>query len=223
MFLQLVILISFLAGSVLNQEYLNQLSGGSWQVVVPKKGGGADGKSLGMQTVHATLLPSGRILLASGSSWRNRGPVETYPNMTDPQDGQGVFRLKEDPFLMNKMEDYYQLVNNVGIYDASENTFYRIPHPKPVPDPKWSEHFAPNDLFCTGHLHIPDGNVLFVGGTQYYHPFRTGHRATYLFDWRKESRIQWQSVDWRFMSSDMSVNDSTNPWIFAGMSLLTYI
>ncbi|CAF1356656.1 unnamed protein product [Rotaria sordida] len=169
-----------------------------------------------MQTAHAVLLPSGRILLASGSSWRNRGPIETYPHTADPQSGRGIFREEEDPFLINKIEDYYQLVNNVGIYDPSKNTFYRIPHPEPVPDPKWPEHFAPNDFFCTGHLHVPDGNVLFVGGTQYYYPFRTGHRATYLFDWRKEVQIRWNNVDWRRMPSVAFVNDSTNPWIFAG-------
>ncbi|CAF3747225.1 unnamed protein product [Rotaria sordida] len=169
-----------------------------------------------MQTAHAVLLPSGRILLASGSSWRNRGPIETYPHTADPQSGRGIFREEEDPFLINKIEDYYQLVNNVGIYDPSKNTFYRIPHPEPVPDPKWPEHFAPNDFFCTGHLHVPDGNVLFVGGTQYYYPFRTGHRATYLFDWRKEVQTGWNNVDWRRMPSVAFVNDSTNPWIFAG-------
>ncbi|CAF4787687.1 unnamed protein product, partial [Rotaria sp. Silwood2] len=130
--------------------------------------------------------------------------------------GQGIFRETEDPFLTNKIEDYYQLVNNAGIYDPSKTTFYRIPHPEPVPDPKWPGHFAPNDLFCTGHLHVPDGNVLFVGGTQYYHPFRTGHRATYLFDWRKEAQIRWNNIDWRRMPSVAFANDSMNPWIFAG-------
>ena len=86
-----------------------------------------------MQSVHAVLLPSGSILLASGSSWRNRGPIETHPNVTDPRGGQGIFRQKEDPFHMNKIEDCYQLVNNVGIYDPKANTFFRIPHPVPVP------------------------------------------------------------------------------------------
>ncbi|CAF1293908.1 unnamed protein product [Rotaria sp. Silwood1] len=206
-----------MAEGILSQEYVDSLSGGSWQIVVPQSGGGARGKSLGMQTVHAVLLPSGRILLASGSSWRNRGPIETHPQMSDPQNGQGIFREKEDPFLFNKIEDYYQLVNNVGIYNPNKNTFYRIPHPEPVPDPKWPGHFAPNDLFCTGHLHVPDGNVLFVGGTQYYHPFRTGHRATYLFDWRKELQIRWNNVDWRHMPSVTFANDSRNPWTFAGL------
>ena len=210
----------FLFKLLFSQEYSDSLSGGSWQIVVPERGGGALGKSLGMQTVHAVLLPSGNVLLASGSSWRNRGPIETYPQMADPNGGQGIFRQFEDPFFINKIDDYFQLVNNVGVYDPSKNTFYRIPHPAPVPDPKWPGHFAPNDLFCTGHLHVPDGNVLFVGGTQYYHPYRTGHRTTYLFDWRKETNIAWNKVDWRRMPRNNGTDDSKNPWIFAGTKFL---
>ncbi|UJR29038.1 hypothetical protein I4U23_010253 [Adineta vaga] len=208
------VVLIFLVKTIICQEHPNALEGGSWQVVVPELGGAATGKSLGMQTVHAVLLPSGEILVASGSSWRNRGPIETFPQADDPQGGEGIFRLREDPFQMDKIEDYFQLVNNVGVYNPAKNTFFRIPHPTPVPDPKWPEHFAPNDLFCTGHLHVPDGNVLFVGGTQYYHPYRTGNRATYLYDWRKHVNTSWDQIDWRRMPI---FNDTENPWVFAGL------
>ena len=214
-----LLLLAIAINSSSSQDYFDPVSGGSWEVVVPRRGGGSVGKSLNMQSVHAALLPSGSIILASGSSWRNRGPIETYPGMTDPKGGQGVFRQQDDPFHNNKIEDYYQLVNNVGIYNPSANTFYRIPHPVPVPDPKWRDHFVPTDLFCTGHLHVPDGNVLFVGGTQYYYPFRTGHRAAFLFDWRKETNITWNKIDWRRISPTFSSNNSHNPWIFAGKTI----
>ena len=218
MFLPLVLLLLLDQIVVFGQVHPDALRGGSWQVVVPELGGGAVGKSLGMQTVHAVLLPSGEVLLATGSSWRNRGPIETYPQMNDPQGGQGVFQMKNDPFRMDKIDDYYQLVNNVGVYNPQTNTFFRVPHPVPVPDPKWPGHFAPSDLFCTGHLHVPDGNVLFVGGTQYYHPFRTGHRATYLYDWRKHVNITWNQVDWRHIPKiDSTTNSSHYPWIFSGI------
>ena len=167
-------------------------------------------------SVHAVLLPSGSILLASGSSSRNLGPIDTYPQLTNPRGAQGVFRKHEDPFHMQKIDDYYQLVNNVGIYDPNANTFYRVPHPEPVADTKWRDHFVPTDLFCTGHLHTPDGNVLFAGGTQYYYPFRTGHRAAFLFDWRKETSINWKKVDWRRRPSSTTSNNSNDPWIFSG-------
>ncbi len=213
-------IVLFVVRCIPGQSYPDALAGGSWEVVKPETGGGAVGKSLEMQTVHALLLPSGEVLLVSGSSWRNGGPIETFPQVDDPQGAEGVFQMKNDPFRMGNLEDYFQLVNNVGVYNPRTNTFFRIPHPVPVPDPKWPGHFAPNDLFCTGHLHTPDGNVLFTGGTQYYHPYRTGNRATYLYDWRKHTNIAWNQVDWRRMpSTNSTLNDSNNPWVFAGMVL----
>src|SRR5581483_4521244 len=104
------------------------------------------------------------------------------------------------------------LVNNAAIYDPEENTFYRIPHPVPVDDPDRPGHFVGNDLFCTGHMQLRDGDVLFAGGTQYYYPYRTGNRASYIFDWRKELGIQWQKVDWRQLPKP-----ETNPWMFSGL------
>ena len=218
--MSLLFITLFLIKVILGQDHPSPVLGGSWQVVVPELGGGAVGKSLGMQTVHAALVPSGEVLVVSGSSNRNRGPIETYPQVNDPQGGRGMFQLENDPFRMEKLHDYFQLVNNVGVYNPQKNTFFRVPHPAPIPDPKWPEHFVPSDLFCTGHLHVPDGNVLFVGGTQYYYPFLTGHRATYLYDWRKHTNITWNKVDWRRMPvSNNTAKDSNNPWIFAGMNL----
>lgn len=184
---------------------------GRWQTVIPDSSGAAIGRILGMQTVHAVLLPSGKVLWASGSSWRNHGPVEHYPQVAEPTAGKGVFNRNDDPFRDSKLEEYYQLVNNVAVYDPDENTFYRIPHPVPVPDPDNPGHFAPSDLFCTGHLHLPDGNVLFTGGTQYYYPFRTGNNSTYIFDWKKELATDWRRVDWRRIPEARH-----DPWIFSG-------
>lgn len=184
---------------------------GRWETVIPDSSGAAIGRILGMQTVHAVLLPSGKVLWASGSSWRNHAPVEHYPQVSNPPAGTGVFNRADDPFRNDKLEEYYRLVNNVAIYDPGRNTFYRIPHPVPVPDPKVPGHFAPSDLFCTGHLHLADGNVLFTGGTQYYSPFRTGNNSTYIFDWRKELTVDWAKIDWRRMPEPQN-----DPWIFSG-------
>lgn len=184
---------------------------GRWETVIPKPGGAAIERVLGMQTVHAVLLPSGKVLWASGSSWRNHGPVPHYPATPNPPAGTGVFDRASNPFLNSKLRDYYELVNNVAVYDPEQNTFYRIPHPVPVQDPKDPGHFAPSDLFCTGHLHLPDGNILFTGGTQYYYPYRTGNNSTFIFDWKKEAQIAWQDVDWRQIPTN-----GNYPWIFAG-------
>jgi Galactose oxidase-like, Early set domain len=184
---------------------------GRWETVIPKLGGAAIGKVLGMQTVHTVVLPSGKVLFASGSSWRNHAPVESYPRNRNPKPGSGVFNRDTDPFQDSKLKSYYEIVNNVAVYDPEENTFYRIPHPVPVSDAYNARHFAPNDLFCTGHLHLPNGNVLFVGGTQYYAPFRTGNNSTYIFDWKKELTIHWASVDWRKIPQPKA-----DPWVFSG-------
>jgi len=203
---------------------------GAWNTVIPAAGGAAIGEILGMQTVHTVMLPSGKILMISGSSWRNKPPMQYYPEFPRPNPGTGLFIMGEDPFANNKLAWYYQLVNNAAIYDPEKNTFYRIPHPVPVADPTRPGHFTPNDFFCTGQQHLPDGNVLFTGGTQYYSPYRTGNRSTWIFDWVKESNIDWRTVDWRQVPkagiNDPLTTPASNyppgagpkeyPWTFAG-------
>jgi Domain of unknown function (DUF1929) len=184
---------------------------GRWDTVVPRDDGAAVGKVIGMQTVHTVVLPSGKVLFASGSSWRNHAPVQAYPDVRNPKPGPGVFQMDQNPFQNAKLNQYYRIVNNVAVYDPEANTFYRIPHPVPVRDPHVPGHFAPDDLFCTGHLHLRDGNVLFVGGTQYYAPFRTGNNSSFIFDWKKELRIPWARVDWRKIPAAKD-----DPWVFSG-------
>lgn len=186
--------------------------GGAWESVIPAAGSAAIHNILGMQTVHATMLPSGRLLLVSGSSWRNLDGTQYYPEFPDPATPTGLFIRDEDPFRVEKLDQYYELVNNAAIYDPVANTFYRVPVPVPEPDPNSAKHFAPNDMFCTGHQHLPDGNVLFTGGTQYYSPYRTGHNSTYIFDWRAELQTSWPQIDWRVKPAS---NEHT-PWTFAG-------
>jgi len=184
---------------------------GAWNTVIPAPGSAAISRILGMQTVHNVILPSGKVLMVSGSSWRNLAPIEYYPLFDNPATPEGIWKMDEDPFRNRNLDDYYQLVNNAAVYDPADNTFFRIPHPVPVPDPNVPDHFAPNDLFCTGHQHLPDGTVLFAGGTQYYYPFRTGNNSTWIFDWRKEENISWIDVDWRQIPED-----ANDPWTFAG-------
>ena len=185
---------------------------GSWSTVIPEAGGGAIGQSLGMQTVHTILLPSGKILMSSGSSWRNLEPMEYYPTFQNPAPGMGLFNKERDPFHEDNLPEYYQLVNNTSIYDPENNTFFRIHSPYPIKDKNHKDHFIPNDFFCTGHIHLPNGNPFFVGGTQYYFPYRTGTTTSYIFDWRKELDINWKSVDWR-----QNPKNENYPWIFSGL------
>jgi Domain of unknown function (DUF1929) len=194
------------------QESPNPLLVGAWNTVIPAAGGAALERILGMQTVHTVMLPSGKLLLVSGSSWRNGKNIEYYPAQNNPKAPPGLFIRGEEPFRNSKLEEYYQLVNNAAIYDPETNSFYRIPHPSPVADPTRPRHFAPNDLFCTGQQHLPNGDVLFTGGTQYYSPYRTGNNSTWIFDWRRETTIDWRRVDWR----QRPTSAANNPWNFAG-------
>ena len=187
---------------------------GQWEAVVPEDNGAALGSSLGMQSVHTILLPSGRILTAPGSSWRNWDHItEYYPevNPINLTTGAGLFDRSEDPFANTTLEWYYSAVNNVAIYDPRTNEWFRIPHPVPEPHPENASQFKPSDLFCSGQLHLPNGNPLFLGGTQYYSPFRTGNDATYIFDWVREAEKDWETVDWRGIP-----DDDDNMWTFSG-------
>ncbi|OZG72773.1 hypothetical protein BTA51_14730 [Hahella sp. CCB-MM4] len=183
---------------------------GRWEAVYPRADGAAVDNILGMQTVHSALLPSGKLLLASGSSWRNKFDVDRFPDSLNPVPGTGLFDVREDPFANSKYDNYYRLVNNTAIYDPVANSFYRIPSPLPE---KGKDTFLANDLFCSGHVHLPDGNVLFVGGTEYYYPYRTGAQSNYIFDWRKELTVDWKSVDWSVVPEK---NDAHYLWTFAG-------
>ena len=138
-----------------------------------------------MQAVHSTLLPDNKVLMVNGSSNRNRltpeGKLEDGVDTSnyDVVNNTSIF----DPALS---DPYYQ---GKGIQDADFTTppFTRISSPPA----KLSGE--PNDLFCSGHLHLPDGDVLFVGGTRFYYPgvqFQ-GSKQANLFDWESKT---WQNL-----------------------------
>lgn len=193
---------------------------GQWKSVVPEDNGASIGlNNLGMQSVHAILLPSGRVLMTPGSSFRNdKKGTKVFPDDVENVHGakmEGLFDRSKDPFLNvpENVESYYKKVNNAGIYDPVTNEFYRVSHPVPEPDNANNDKFVPTDLFCTGHLQLPDGNALFVGGTQFYDPFFSGHRATYVYDWIQDIEKDWASFDWTKIPSD---DASKRPWSFVG-------
>ncbi len=139
-----------------------------------------------MQAVHAVLLPSNKVLIVNGSS--NRNTLTANGTFID-----GVNNLD------------YDVVNNTSIFNpALSDPFYldsttepdftgvpftRIASPiTPVPDPT-TGNSEPNDPFCSGHLQLPDGDVLFAGGTRRYYPgdqFQ-GAKTANFFDWKTES------------------------------------
>ncbi|ETO26723.1 protein of unknown function DUF1929 [Reticulomyxa filosa] len=188
---------------------------GQWQTVVPSNESATVQNMLGMQTVHSLLLPSGKVLFASGSSWRNsKDKTQEYPYVVNPPKGLGLFDKATDPFEWSKSKSYYSMVHSVGIYDPESNTFFRIPHPLPIqPDPDNSSWFLPTDLFCCGQLQLRDGNAMLIGGTQYYRPRWTGAKTTHIFNWTKELSIDWTLFDWTQMPNESS---PFYPWEYSG-------
>jgi hypothetical protein len=134
-----------------------------------------------MQSVHTVLLPDGKVLMVSGSSHRNR--IEATKDGKDGKLGDGVDISK------------YEVTNNVALFDPDapqdQPSYRKIPGPPPITrrDGKNKEYSENMDPFCSGHLHLPDGNVLFAGGTQNYYPGEqfTGSRLARIFDWKTRS------------------------------------
>ncbi|MFG2145124.1 galactose oxidase-like domain-containing protein [Streptomyces sp. NPDC048696] len=88
---------------------------GHWDIVdMPKE--------FRLNTIHAALLHTGKILLVAGSG--------------------------------NNAKNFDAKKFDTVLWDPEENTFKKI--------------HTPNDLFCTGHTQLADGNLLIAGGTKRY-------------------------------------------------------
>ncbi|NET34246.1 MAG: DUF1929 domain-containing protein [Cyanothece sp. SIO1E1] len=124
-----------------------------------------------MQSVHTSLLPNGKVLVVNGSSFRStlikHNDTNTFLEGVDITD--------------------YDVVNNTGLLDLESSTLKRITSPAAL------QYGETNDLFCSGHLQLADGNVLFVSGTGRYYPGGafTGSRQLNLYHWQTD---QWSTL-----------------------------
>ncbi|MEA5470603.1 galactose oxidase early set domain-containing protein [Spirulina sp. 06S082] len=124
-----------------------------------------------IQSVHTTLLPNGKVLMVNGSSFRSTLIKEN---------GEYAFIEGIDP-------TNYEAIDNTGLLDPSTGEFKRIPSPPAL------QNGTTNDLFCSGHVQLADGNVLFIGGTGRYYPGGafTGTKQINLYDWQTET---WKNL-----------------------------
>ena len=136
-----------------------------------------------MQAVHTILLPNGKVLIVNGSSNRNR-----FEKLEDrnPEDGvdpyKGEIIFENAVYIMKDGVDTRnsQVVDNTSIFDPEladpialkekgQNFGDRSPFTR-ISSPVGESEGEPNDLFCSGHLQLPNGDVLFIGGSRVYYP-----------------------------------------------------
>jgi Domain of unknown function (DUF1929) len=166
---------------------------GAWETVpMPSK------ENL-MQSVHTIVLPNGKVLSANGSSFRS---TLTYKDgKTNFQEGVTV-------------KDY-DVVNNTSLFDPETKKFERIASPPVV------QYGETNDVFCSGHLQLLDGNVIFVSGTGRYYPGGkfTGSKQINLYNWQTG---KWSAIgqlkDGRWYPSLIPLADGKIV-IFSGLKL----
>jgi len=139
-----------------------------------------------MQAVHAALLPNNKVLIVNGSSNRNRvtaeGAIEDGVNTKD-----------------------YAVVNNTSIFDPTlSDPYYKNPNlnfkTSPftrIGSPPAEINGESNDPFCSGHLQMPNGDVLFIGGTRFYYPgvHFGGSRQANIYHWQEEDLTKrWENI-----------------------------
>ena len=156
-----------------------------------------------LQSVHTVLLPNGKILMVNGSSFRS-----TLEKENDE------YKFIEGVDLTN-----YDVINNSGLLDPVTGNFERIPSPPAMVYDQELKHKTTNDLFCGGHVQLPNGDVLFVGGTGRYYPGGafTGTKWLNIYHWQTG---KWENVgqmqDGRWYPTLVSLSDGKVA-IFSGL------
>ncbi|MEL6438588.1 MAG: galactose oxidase early set domain-containing protein [Cyanobacteria bacterium J06621_8] len=145
---------------------------GSWSTIALPK------PDQRMQSVHTVMLPNGKVLMVNGSSFRSTLIQE---------DQKYQFIEGIDP-------KRYDLIDNTGLYDPATGKFTKIDSPRALVYDKELKRKTTTDLFCSGHVQLANGNVLFVGGTGRYYPGGafTGTKWLNLYDWRSN---KWSTVE----------------------------
>jgi len=136
-----------------------------------------NGKILPIQSVHTSLLPNGKILMVNGSSNRN-----TIDRQIDAEGKDTKITFVDG---VNSSEQ--AALETTALFDPNTGKFERIPSPPSV------QFDDSNDLFCSGHLHLANGNVLFAGGSNRYYPGEQfeGSKQINIYNWEEQS---WENI-----------------------------
>ena len=139
-----------------------------------------------MQAVHVALLPNSKVLIANGSS--NRNHVTADGKIEDGLDNSKYEVVDNTSIFDPSLSDFSE---NNSDPDFTTSPFERISSPPAMANDEI------NDLFCSGHLQLPNGDVLFVGGTRTYYAgvHFAGSRNTNIFHWEDEHQDDpWENV-----------------------------
>ncbi len=135
-----------------------------------------------MQAVHAAVLPDNKVLIVNGSSNRNHvtieGKIEDGVNTksNDVVNNTSIFDPSlSDPYYNNQKPDF------------NKSPFQRISSPEALLNGE------SNDPFCSGHLHLPNGDVLFIGGSRLYYPGVkfSGSKQANIYHWKENT---WENL-----------------------------
>lgn len=138
-----------------------------------------------MQGIHIALMPDNRVLVVNGSSNRNALTKVEYPEDIKEtglayerkyrQIGDSIYTFKD-----GVATDSYGAIDNTSIFDPSlSDPYYRGSEVEPdfttspfkrIPSPPATIGGESNDMFCGGQLQLPNGDILFIGGTRFYYP-----------------------------------------------------
>lgn len=158
------------------------------------------------QSVHTIVLPNGKVLMVNGSSFRTE---------LDPEEDKYKFI---EPIDLSDQS----VINNNGLLDPLTGKFERISSPPALQFDKTigqKGQKTTNDLFCSGHVQLADGNVLFAGGTNSYYAGGafTGTKWLNLYNWRTNQwKVIGQMKGGRWYPSLIPLNDGKIV-IFAGL------
>lgn len=153
----------------------------------------------GNQAVHMIVLPSGRVVIYNGSSNRLAlsGGKDGDTDHKAPwlYDNWGVFDPRSQKFQLKRHStikvgkdgkiSYPPYANAPLKGDALEWKVNGKTQSLEVTEGNWNKPEHNMDLFCGNKSHLPDGDFMFIGGSNTYNPFR-GARSAWHFDWERE-------------------------------------
>jgi hypothetical protein len=190
------------------REIGNERVAGQWNVIDQK---------VKMQAIHMVAVPAEpdaqghpthvKVLVVNGSSNRDTTQQEVldgFPNRYADVNSAGVFDPRQGTQLPGPLGERRGLLESVEPLPRSFiEAFLKSKNPNMSDEQLHQASLSDAetfqlkrgdiDLFCGGHLHTYQGDVLFVGGTKkYLGTTFQGNKAMWLWNWREQRFVDLQ-------------------------------